>query len=484
MKIRTSILLVLLATTVGLPITAQNTDYIDFAVRKARMEPDMKHASLAVCVHNITRDSTIYALDASHALLPAALNKLFTTAAGFSRLGTDFRFKTELVYSGTIDNRGVLTGDIIILGNGDPFLGSTRIKGTMPDTLFKAVTQAIRDEGIRRINGHIYADASLYDDEMVHPTWQWNDIGNYYGSGISGLNYHENSINVRFSAGANPGDPTIITDIYPSNVAVTFTNEVVTGPLDTASDICFFGSPNTNLRTCRGVLAKGVRDTLVRASLPNPALCLADQLTQYLRKHGVPVSGEASDKFEMPKRVHDLSTIQSLYYHDIAKLTNYTTNNMCAESIFKYLGYYQEGVGNYTNSRRFMNLYFRELGLDITEVKMVDGSGLSRDNHVTARFLCQFLAAVAKEPYYEDFRNTLGISSQTGDSRVMKPKVPAGGKLVIKSGSMTSVKGYAGYFTNKDGETYCFSIISNNYDCDNDTINLLLKSIIEEIAKL
>ena len=483
-KIRLHILIILLMVSTTATVSAQNTDYIDFAVRRARMEPDMKHASLAVCVHDITHDSTIYALDANHALLPAALNKLFTTAAGFSRLGSDFRFKTNLVYSGTIDNRGVLTGDIVILGNGDPFLGSTRIKGTMPDTLFRAITQAIRDEGIHRINGHIYADASLFDDEMVHPTWQWNDIGNYYGSGISGLNYHENSINVRFSAGANVGDPATITDIYPANMALTLTNEVVTGPSDTASEICFFGSPSANSRICRGVLAKGVRDTLIRASLPNPALCLADQLTQYLRKHGVPVSGEASDRFEMPKRVHDLTTIQSLYYRDIAKLTNYTTNNMCAEGIFKYLGYYQDGVGNYTNSRRFMNLYFHELGLDVAGVKMVDGSGLSRDNHVTAKFLCQFLAAVAKEPYYEDYRNTLGISSQTGDSKVMKPKIPAGCKLVLKSGSMTSVKGYAGYFTNKNGNTYCFAIISNNYDCDNDTINVLLKNIIEEIAKL
>ena len=484
MKTRATILLAFLAAAAILPATAQNTDYIDFAVRRARMEPDMKHASLAVCVHDITHDSTIYALDANHALLPAALNKIFTTAAGFSRLGSDFRFKTELVYSGTIDNRGVLTGDIVILGHGDPFLGSTRIKGTMPDTLFKAVTQAIRDEGIHRINGHIYADASLFDDEMVHPTWQWNDIGNYYGSGVSGVNYHENSINVRFSAGANPGDPAIITDIYPANMAVKFINEVVTGPADTVSDICFFGGPDSDRRTCRGVLAKGVRDTLIRASLPNPAIVLADQLTQYLRKHGVPVSGEATDQFEMPKRVQDLTTIQSLYYRDIAKLTNYTTNNMCAEGIFKYLGYFQEGAGNYANSARFMNLYFHELGLDPTGIKMVDGSGLSRDNHVTAAFLCQFLAAVAKQPYYEDFSSTLGISSQTGDSRIMRPKVPAGGKLVLKSGSMTSVKGYAGYFTNSNGNRYCFAIISNNYDCTSDTINLLLKNIIEEIAKL
>lgn len=461
---------------------AQNTDNLDYAARRIRMNPDMKHASLSVCIHNITTDSTIYAIDADHALLPAALNKMFTTAAGFSRLGKDFRFKTDIVYSGSIDSRGVLNGDIFILGQGDPFLGSTRIKGTSPESVFRDITEALRNEGIKRINGHIYADASLYSDEMVHPTWQWNDIGNYFGSGVSAINYHENSIDVRFSAGAHVDDPAVITSVYPANLPVTFINQVITGKRDTASQIEFFGSPTENTRTCRGIIALGTRDTLIRASLPNPALCLADQLTQYLRKHGIPVAGEAGDKVEIPTRVHDITDIQTLFYSDIAKLTNYTTNNMCAESIFKYLGYFQKGSGTYENGRQFMDLYFHELGLDVNGINMVDGSGLSRANHVTANFVCQFLAAVAKQPYYEDFCATLGVNSQTGDSKVV-PRIPANSTLVLKGGNMTGIKCYAGYYTNKDGNQYCFSILSNNYDCDGDDINRFLKTILEEIMK-
>ncbi len=171
MRIRS--FLAVLFTLASLSTWGQNTDFLDYSVRRARLQPLMSHASLSICVYNVTDDTVLYALDADHALLPAALNKLFTTAAGFSRLGKDFRFKTQMVYSGTIDNRGVLHGNLYIIGQGDPFLGSARFKSTAPDTLFLQIAENLRNEGIRRIDGHIYTDGSLYDDEIVHPTWQW-----------------------------------------------------------------------------------------------------------------------------------------------------------------------------------------------------------------------------------------------------------------------------------------------------------------------
>lgn len=481
MHIKKTLLFLLLTTTLCFG-WSQNTATLDYSVRRLRMEPDMKHASLAVCVHDITHDSTIYAIDADHALLPAALNKMFTTAAGFSRLGKDFRFKTDIAFSGNIEGSGVLNGNIYILGYGDPFLGSTRIKGTSPDVLFRDITEAIRNKGIKRINGHIYADATLYNDEVVHSTWQWEDIGNYYGAGVCAINYHENTIDFHLSAGKEVGDSVVITSIYPKELPIRIDNFAVTGPRDTASSISFYGSPTENVRTCRGVLALGTHDTLIRASLPNPPACLAHQLTQYLRKHGIPVSGEASDRIPTPNHLQMITDIQTLYYSDIAKLTNYTTNNMCAESIFKYLGYFHEGAGTYANGQRFMNLYFHELGLDPAGVKMVDGSGLSRDNHVTANFVCQFLAAISQQSYFNDFCATLGISSQTRDTRVI-PRIPDNATLVLKSGSMRGIRCYAGYYTNPAGTKYCFSILSNNYDCDANVMNHFLKNIIEEIVK-
>lgn len=467
----------------GQPTYGQSTDYLDFVVRRSRLQPLMSHASLSICVHDISNDTTLYAHDADHALLPAALNKLFTTAAGFSRLGKDFRFKTQLIYSGTIDQRGTLNGDLYLIGQGDPLMGSSRFKSTSPDTLFRKIHENLRNEGIRRINGHVYTDASLYDDEMVHPTWQWNDIGNYYGAGVSGLNFNENNISVYLSAGKEVGDMAQVLRVFPTDVPVTLVNYAVTGPADTTSEINFYGSPTENIRIIRGVIPSGVRDTLVRASMPNPPYVLADQLTRYLVAHGVPVTGTPGTTTTMPPRVHAINTIESPRYDDIARLANCTTNNMCAEAIYKYLGYYQEGLGNYDNARRFMNIYFHELGLDADGVKMVDGSGLSRDNHVTSRFLCRFLSAVARQPYGMDFRNSMGLSSQTGERDVL-PRVAEDCQLVVKGGIMTGVRGYAGYFTDAKGRTLCFAIISNNYDCSGEEMDLVIKTIIEEITKL
>lgn len=461
----------------------QNTDYLDFVVRRSRLRPLMSHSTLSICVHDVTNDTTLYTYDADHALLPAALNKLFTTAAGFSRLGKDFRFKTQLVYGGTLDQRGILHGDLYIIGQGDPLMGSARFKSTSPDTLFGKIAENLRNEGIRRIEGHVYTDATLFDDEMVHPTWQWNDIGNYYGAGVSSLNFNENNISVYLAAGKEVGDTVKILRVYPTDLPVTFINHAVTGPADTASEVCFYGSPTENVRIIRGVIPLGVRDTLLRASMPNPPYILANQLTRYLTTHGIPVTGDPATTTTLPPRVHVINTIESPRYDEMARLANCTTNNMCAEAIYKYLGYYQEGMGDYANGNRFMNIYFHELGLTADGVKMVDGSGLSRDNHVTSRFLCQFLSRVAHQPYGADFQASMGLSSQTGERQVL-PRVPADCMLVVKGGIMTGVRGYAGYYTDASGHTLSFAIISNNYDCTGEEMDLVIKSIIEEITKL
>ena len=361
------------ALLLWLGAAGQNTDRVDFVVRRAALKPAVRHASLSVCVHNITKDSTIYSRNEDLAMVPAAINKLFTTAAAYSRMGPKFYFENYLYYSGEIDRSGTLQGDLIVVGTGDPFFCSDRFPHT--DSTFYRLTEAIKKKGIRRINGHIYADTSIFEGDMIHPSWRWDDIGNHYGSGACGINYNENSVDVHLRAGRKVGDPAVVTSIHPD---IPITNYAVTGPRDTAFDICFYGSPDQGGRICRGVIPLGTADTHFRASLPQPAFHMANEFTKYLRSHGVAVAGDPSVRFTMPKQYRKLCVDTAFNLFMTTALTTQTNNNIAAESLFKLLGYLRDGHGTFHSGRRFMYEYFRELELAGNEVNNVDGSGLSR----------------------------------------------------------------------------------------------------------
>ena len=478
MKYCKKLLLIFLLTLTGLASVAQNTDRLDFVVRHITRKPAVRHASLSVCVHNINKDSTIYTRNEELAMLPGAVNKLFTTAAAYSRLGPKFTFETYLYYTGSIDRQGTLNGDIIVTGSGDPFFCSSRF--TYTDSTFYRLAGGIRKLGIRRINGHIYADTSLFEDMMMHPSWQWSDMGNGYGSGACGLNYNENSIDVHFKSGRRVGDAASITS---SNPGIEFVNQVITGPRDTVCDVCFYGSPYGNSRICKGVVPLGTADTHFRASMPRPALSMARDFTQYLRSHGISVSGEATDQFAMPKQYKKVCVDTSFDLFTITALTMQTTSTIAAESLFKMLGCLRDGHGGYGSGRRFMYDYFNELDLNPSGVQVVDGSGISRENHVTAYFVAQFLDVVARQPFFWDFVGTLGISRKMPEYSII-PQVPEGCSLKIKTGIMPGVRNCVGYFTNDDDEMYSFAILCNNYDGDDATMNALIRDILEEIIKL
>lgn len=472
------IIIAVAALVLGSTVVAQNTDRLDFVVRHTALKPALRHASFAVCVHNITKDSTVYSRNDDIAMIPAALNKLFTTAAAYSRMGPKFYFENYLYYSGEIDRQGTLQGDIIIAGTGDPFFCSDRFPHT--DSTFFRLAEAIRKKGIKRITGHIYADTSIFEGETIHPSWRWDDIGNWLGSGACGINYNENSVDVHFRAGRRVGDPAVITSTHPE---IPITNNVVTGPRDTVFQVTFFGSPGHNSRSCRGVIPLGTADTHFRASLPQPALHMASEFTHYLRSHGIAVSGEPAVHFTMPKQYRKLCIDTAFNLFTTTALTTQTNNNLAAESLFKLLGYLRDGHGSFSSGQHFMYEYFQELDLNTSGVIMVDGSGLSRDNRVTAYFVCQFLDAVARQPFFFDFAGALGISQRIPEYDII-PAVPDDCSLRIKSGVAQGVRNYAGYFSNRDDSEYSFTILCNNYNCDDATIDRLIKDIIEEIIRL
>ena len=211
MGINKRLMLLVAGMLLSLAAMAQQklNDYVEQIVK----DPDLESATVAISIYNATTGMSIYNYNENKSLIPASIVKLLTTGVGFEELGRDFRFKTSIGYTGEVDKRGVLQGDVFIIGGGDPMLGSYRYKQTAIDSVFAKWKKALETMGVKKINRRVCYDASIFDDKPLHDTWMWGDIGNYYGCGAYGLNIHENMYFCHFDAGSKMYQKATLTDI-------------------------------------------------------------------------------------------------------------------------------------------------------------------------------------------------------------------------------------------------------------------------------
>src|SRR5574344_67878 len=463
---------------------AQDNKALNQAVINVHNEEALKHASLSVCVYNITQNTPVYGYDAYRSLTPASLTKLFTTSVALDKLGYKFRFKTTLSYSGTIDSAGTLHGNVYIIGGGDPMFGSFRFRQTCPDSMFSAWYEAIKSQGIKSIDGRICYDATIFDNQPLHDTWQWGDVGNYYACGVSGLNFHENLYFIYFNAGQRLGYPAEIASLSPANLDIRHQNEVTTGAEGSGDQVIIYGDPTSMTRLCRGTVPLGKTNFPVRAAMPNSAETCARLFSIYLRAHKLNVFNSVSEVYTKQDNLKTILEYHSNNLYELAQYTNFTSNNMYAESIFKYLGYQSYGKGSYANGAKAVSDFFKEHNLESSGVHLVDGSGLSRSNRVTTDFICRYLTEVSHMPIYKDFTITLGKVGESGTVKNMLPNLPAGVTMQRKSGTMDGVRGFAGYVTTAKGELLSFAVLSNEYDCTGAQMRDKLETILYEIAKM
>ena len=484
MNTRTTIaaiaLLLLFAPFRGLQ--AQSISELEKTVVGIHRESGMQHGNLAVSVYNITKNKSLYNYNAQLSMTPGSVNKVFTTGVGFARLGSTFRFTTHLGIRGTIDRDGVLHGNVYIIGGGDPLLGSYRYRQTTPDSLFEGWMQALKKKGIRRVDGRICYHVGIFDEQPLHDSWQWGDVGNYYGAGVSGLNFHENMYFVHFDPGTKLGHPATVVRTVPKNIDVLGICEVTTGAENSGDQVVVYGSPDGHERLYRGTVPLGKRDFSVRAALPNPSRQCADLFASYLRTRGISISSNSMQVYSQPDSLRTVLDYYSSDYYTIAQYTNLTSNNIYAEAIFKYLGYAKYGKGSFANGSKAVMDWFREKKLDAGGVQIIDGSGLSNRNRVTTDFLCRYLTAVSREPFFKDFYNSLAKAGESGTAKNIK--VPAGVTVHLKTGTINGVKAYAGYIDAANGDRLAFAIISNGHDCSSSAAAEKLNRILQKIASM
>lgn len=463
---------------------AQQVADLEKTVHAIRRESGMQHGTLSVSVYNITKKKALFSYNPQVSTTPGSLMKLFTTGVAFSRLGSDFRFTTHLCIRGRVDREGVLHGNVYIIGGGDPLLGSYRYRQTSPDSLFEGWTTALRKKGIKRVDGRVCYHTEIFDEQPLHDSWQWGDVGNYYGAGVSGLNFHENMYFVYFNPGTRVGDPASSVRVAPKNINVHGVCEVTTGPENSGDNVVIYGGPTDKNRLYRGTVPLGKNDFRVRGAMPNPAKQCADLFASYLRTHGISISSSSLQVYSRPDSLRTVLDYYSSDYYTIAQYTNLTSNNIYAESIFKYLGYSKYGKGTFDNGAQAVMDWFKEKKLETGGVKVVDGSGLSSQNRVTADFLCRYLTAVSSEPFFNDFLTSLAKVGESGTAKNLLPPLPEGMKVYVKTGTISGVKAYAGYIDAANGDRLAFAIISNGHECSSSEAADKLNRILNKLTQI
>lgn len=454
----------LLAT---LPAAAQAQKYLDKMAGKGAL----KGTLLGVMVRGAD-GKTLAAYNQDLRLVPASNAKLVTTGCALHAFGADYRFRTGLGYTGTIEN-GTLKGDLYIMGGGDPTTGSGDGIGVAPDALFWKWKSILKAAGISRIEGRIIGDGHAYEGYLEHASWSYDDLGTYYGTGMSALCFYKNAIDYAVSA-STEGQAVNFTQTYPETPWMHTENYSVTGPAGSGNSLYLFTTDLAPYAQLRGSYATDRQPKTEHFANKYGELSCAYEFWKNLRNTGWEVTGgyarvDLSGHIQGPDFVREeaagepveIGHSQGPRLEEIARETNWRSDNFYAESFLRAMGEAATGCARYDSCTVALKEVLGGLGLSAENIRLVDGSGLSRANCLSARWMADFLDAMKKSPAFPAFLASLPAPGQ-GTLNVVRLGEGAS-RVRMKSGSMGGVLCYSGYILDEAGQpSLTFSILTNN----------------------
>lgn len=453
---------------------------IDKAFSVLESDPDLKNASISFYVYDAKNKVEVSSHHAEQSLVTASTMKVITTATALDMLGSWHKFETKLGYDGYIDSNCTLHGNLYVIGGGDPTLGS---KYFDDENFMLQWVDEIAKLGIHHIDGKIVGDATYFSDEYVPSTWGWGDMGNYYGSGVSGLSVYDNTVTFTFDAGSNNNDSTHVVCFEPYSPDLRIDNRVKAG--DTEKDEAYiYGGPYDPYRVIKGRIPKGSKDFDVRGAMHDPAYVAAFELETYLFRYGITTSSSATTvRRDRLDGILDTTQRTIFFTHEspsvsqIVYWTNLISNNLFAEHLLKHIGVSRYHDGSVYSSTLAVSNYWSDKGVDMTGFSMNDGSGLSRANAVSAKHLVDILTKMKSSKYFDSFYSSLPNCGKTGTLKSYGKGTKIYGNLRAKSGTMTRVKSYAGYVKSANGKDLVFAIIVNNHNCSTYDIGKKLEKL-------
>ena len=456
----------------GISCSSQQTrpNKIQKALNEFATDSCFKAASIGIVVANTKNGKELASLNGNLALTPASSQKLITTATALELLGNDFRFKTKILTGGTIVN-GVVKGNLIVKGFGDPSLNSKYFKNRQD--ICKAIVQKLKKQNILKIHGRIIVDTD-YFKSSIPSTWIWEDIGNYYGTVPHAFSYKDNMYTLYFNSG-KAGSLTQIVKIIPEQTGLEFDNQVISSTVKRDLAYIFGGNTNTQ-RRIEGSIPQNRKNFAVKGALQSPEISFLHDLNNELSASNILVN---NSEIKGLKR-RELFSIHSPKLEEIVYWTNQKSVNLFADHLLFELGKQQNEQANWKNGVNAIKEFWNKKDIDSNYQSLYDGSGLSHFNAISANYFNQILLYMHHSVNREIFLSSLPTAGKSGTLKSFGKNTAIELNWRAKTGSMTGVRSYCGYLKTSKGEVYTVSILLNNYKCstsklNNKVLNLLIK---------
>ncbi|WP_261798184.1 D-alanyl-D-alanine carboxypeptidase/D-alanyl-D-alanine endopeptidase [Brevibacillus massiliensis] len=421
---------------------------IDQLLTNLEKEENSRGINAGIAVYNLTKDEYLYTHNHKRAFVPASNLKLFTAAAALEKLGPDFQYKTEVYTDGKVNKSGILDGNLIVKGYGDPSLSVEDLT---------AMVQKIKEQGITHINGNLLLDESYFDDVRLGYGWMWDDELYSYSAQLSALAVNENAVTVEVAPGSAVGRAPAVT-VVPANSYVQIQNEAITVD-GNASDIVFDRPRGQNTIIISGTIGKQAVSVKEDLGLEDPALFVGDVFKHLLEENSITLGknsriGKMALQTGSPLLTHYSKPLRELIVH-----LNKESDNFYAEMLLKTMGALWADAGSSQAGARVVSEFLLETGA--SGFKQVDGSGLSRFDLITPDDMIKLLRYVEQQEYREIFIASLPIAGVAGTLQSRMKGTPAENNLMAKTGSMSGVSSLSGTVTAGNGDQLLFSILLN-----------------------
>lgn len=477
------------ATPAPISIAPRTLAELQTQIDQIAQQPALQSGFFAVKIVSLDTGKIIFERDANKFVRPASNMKLYTVAAALDRLTPDYHFITS-VYAKEKPEKGTLKADLVVYGRGDPSLAARFNNGDY----FKGINDLadrIVAAGVRRVKGDLVGDESYFNGAPLGGGWEWEDLQWGYGAQVSALTVNDNAVDLTIKPGDRVGAPVVITTGPPSASFITVLNRATTGLRGSKRTLTIYRGLGTNTLEITGIVPLGDSGFNGDVAVPDPALAFVTMLRDALVKRGVKVDGRirtvdsrsGSEAIANSSLVTATTPAAALPFIEIASLESPPFNTVAAQTLKPSQNLYTEIIlrtlAKQTSTQpsipalssetdedaglQVVRAFLHQAGVADSDLYLNDGSGLSRNDMITANATVQLLTFMSRHKYAAQFRDALPVAGVDGTLRSRMRGTAAENNVRAKTGSLSSVASLSGYVTTGAGEHLVFSMMLNNF---------------------
>lgn len=441
-------------------------------LEKFLADPALKGALVGILVQtDVEQSQTLYAYNETKRFMPASNTKLFTSAIALEKLGEDFVFVTPLLTDGQISNE-TLTGNLYIRGSGDPSLTRNRLR---------ELAKGLVSKGIKNIKGDIIVDISAFPDNRWGQGWSWDYLHFGYAAEVWAIALDRNSVNIQIAPALEEGQPSQVSLTPPTNW-ITVENNVVT--VKSGQNFwSIWRDPWERVVRIWGRISLNTRPEILRISVPSIPHYVGETFRSILQEFKISVEGHVKVGLT-PQSAKVIAETKSEPLRELVRWLNKVSDNLYAEMLMRVIALKEKGQGSLPEALSILEQKLREWGIDPDEVRLTDGSGLSRLNMVTPRAIVQLLKIAQTRPWFDAFKNSLPIAGVDGTLRTRLRGTPAEGRVYAKTGYIGNVASLSGYVQSNGKVKLVFSVLVNHYNAPTRQVQLAIDSFVSSLAEM